>query len=66
MLITNEYLDIKLKSRLPGVVCKLDFEKAYDHVNLDALFYMYGQMGFGVKWNGRIKACVTYICFLSW
>ena len=40
MLITNEYLEIRLKSRLPGVVCKLDFEKAYDHVNLDALFYM--------------------------
>ena len=63
MLITNEYLDIRLKSRLLGVVCKLDFEKAYDHVNLDALFYLLGQIGFGVKWRGWIKACVTFVRF---
>ena len=30
------------------VVCKLDIEKAYDHVNLDTLFYLLEMMGFGV------------------
>ena len=33
VLIASECIDNRLKTRIPRVLCKLDVEKAYDHVN---------------------------------
>uniref|UniRef100_M1BCX3 Reverse transcriptase n=1 Tax=Solanum tuberosum TaxID=4113 RepID=M1BCX3_SOLTU len=32
-LVANKVMDSKIKQGVPGVLCKLDLEKACDHVN---------------------------------
>ena len=56
-------VDSRRKSRVPVVICKLDMEKAYDHVNWKALLYLLERMGFGVKWCKWICICISTIQF---
>ena len=63
VLIANECLNSRLKCRTPRVVWKLDIEKAYDHVNWDALFYLLERMGFGDGWRSWLKTCVSTVRF---
>ena len=48
-------MDELRRRKKSGVVVKLDFEKAYDSVSWEFLFYMMGRLGFCEKW---IRACL--------
>ena len=61
VLIANETIDSMLKSNRVGVLCKLDIEKAYDHVNWGFLLAVLEKMGFGQRW---ISWCISTPSFL--
>ena len=50
-----------MKSGVPGVI--INIEKAYNHVNWNALFYLIERMGFREKWGRWMKACITIVRF---
>lgn len=44
-LLANERLDSRMKSGVPGVLCKIDFQKAFDHVSWDFVDEVLAKMG---------------------
>ena len=54
-------VDSRVKSEVPGVLCKLDVEKAYDHVNWDFLIYMLDCCGFPEKWRRWVFFCISTV-----
>lgn len=62
-LIANEVVDTRMKRKTPGRLCKLDIEKAYDHVNWNFLILILKDMGFGTKWLKWISFCIRTVKF---
>ena len=61
--IASECLDNQLKAGVPGVLCKLDIVKAYDHVNWKSLVFLFQQSGFSEKWRRWIRGCISTVKF---
>lgn len=62
-LIANECLDSKFKKKENGILCKLDIDKAFDHLNWICLYQIMEKMGFGDKWIGWISKCISTASF---
>lgn len=43
VLLANEVVDEFVNNKREGIACKLDMEKAYDHVNWNFVDYMLGR-----------------------
>ncbi|RVW37191.1 Mitochondrial carrier protein MTM1 [Vitis vinifera] len=54
---------LKKVSNTCGLICKLDIEKTYDHVNWNFLLLVLNKMGFGDKWVRWIKWCISIVSF---
>ncbi|CAL1402734.1 unnamed protein product [Linum trigynum] len=54
-LIAFELLDRRRKSKNPGIMFKLDIEKAFDNVSWDCLFKVLSKLGFPSKWQSWIR-----------
>ena len=62
-LIALECIDSRLKTGVSGVLCKLDVEKAYDHVSWGFLMYMLQRCGFPKKLRKWIMCCISTVKF---
>lgn len=61
ILIANECMEEMKKKGRKGIVCKVDLEKAYEHVNWEFLDYVLSLKGFGQRWRKWICGCVTSV-----
>ena len=63
VLIANEEVDEKRRSREESIVFKIDFEKTYDHVDWGFLNHVLEKKGCNSKWRSCMKGCLSSISF---
>ena len=63
VLIANELVDFRKKSKKEGVLLRINLEKAYDHVEWDFVDYMLLRLGFGM---GGSTSAFRLPPFLFW
>lgn len=63
MLIAAELIDSRMKENKNGIICRVDFEKAFDNINWNCVDIVLERFGFGNIWRGWIKWCITQARF---
>lgn len=56
-------VDSRLRGEALGIMCKLDIEKAYDHVNWKFLLKVLAEMRFGERWMRWVGFCIKTVRF---
>lgn len=59
ILIANELVDSRRRSKKPGLIVKIDFFEAFDCVNWRFLDSVLAQCGFGLRWRSWIFKCIS-------
>lgn len=62
-LIANESTDSNIKEKIPRIMCKLDIEKVYDHVDWTFYHVFFLNWILERKWVSWIRFCVSTIKF---
>lgn len=63
VLVANEPIDSRKRSKVKGIIFKVDLEKAYDHVDWRFLDYMLLKFGFGDTWQEWMGECNSTTSF---
>jgi len=58
VLVVNEVLEEMKRKKKSCVFFKVDYEKTYDSMGWDFIYYMLGRLGFCEKWITWIKVCL--------
>jgi len=58
VVVANEVVDEVKRKKENCIIVKVNFEKAYDSVKWDFLFYMMEKLGFCSKWIKWIRGCL--------
>ena len=64
-LIANEVINSLLKNNNCGIICKLNIEKIYDHVNWNFLLMMLEKMGFEDNWINWCIPILNYFVLIN-
>ena len=59
ILMANDCVDARTVNKAPGILCKLDIQKAYDHLNWKYLLETLSKRGFGGRLFRWMKFCIS-------
>lgn len=60
IIIAAEVIDSRIRANKSGIVCKVDFEKAFDNVKWNFIDFAMERFGFGIRWRNWIKWCISF------